>query len=128
MRNLWIALAVSITVNLLCMYVHYQTYQETHYLKWASRNHCGESTIEFAPGWEAVHTYAMLPEDRDLHRLSFAPASLAFSVMTLMLAGCAVLAKLSTGEPLKDFLLLFLGCIAILFSYWAVTELWDEFL
>ena len=43
-------------------------------------------------------------------------------------AGCTTLAKLSTGEPLEDFLMLLLGYIAIFFSYWAVTELWDEFL
>ena len=127
MKNVYIALAVSVILNLLCVYINYQSYHETNYLKWSYRNHGGEITIEFSPGWRAVHIYSMRSSDKDSHSLAFSPISLFISVLSLMLVGWAVLAKFSTGVLFKDFLLLLIGYVLIFFVYRMLMELWDEF-
>ena len=73
MQKWGIAFAAALVVCLVSMYINYRSYQERHYLEWSYRNHGGEITIEFAPGWHAVHIYAMHPEDHDSHKLFFRP-------------------------------------------------------
>ena len=81
MRHLALAFAGSLAVCLATMYVNYQSYQETQDLEWSLRRDGGEITVETAPGWHAVHIYAMTPEQRGSHKLEFAPVSLAISVL-----------------------------------------------
>ena len=126
-KNLFVAVSVSIAVNLISMYVNYQSYQETHYLEWSYRVHGGEITIEFAPGWHAVHIYAMRPEENDSHKLAFSPVILVVSLLAFTLAGCAVLAKFSLGEPWKDFLMLFVGSAAIFWGGRAILDIWEDY-
>ena len=127
MKNLSVAFAVALAVNLVSMYVNYQSYQESHYLEWSYRNHGGEITIEFAPGWHAVHIYAMHPEEQDSHKLVFSPVILAISLLAFTLVGWGVLVKLSTGEPWKDFLMLFVGYAVIFLGGRAILELWEDY-
>ena len=127
MQRWAIAFAAAIVVCLVSMYINYQAYQETKYLEWSYRNHGGEITIEFAPGWHAVHIYAMHPEDHDSHKLVFSPLPLAIALFVFTLAGRAVLVKLSTGEPWKDFLLLFVGFAVIFYGGRAILELWEDY-
>ena len=127
MQRLAVAFSVSLAVCLVSMYVNFQSYQARNYLAWSHRNHGGEITIEFAPGWHAVHIYAMNPEDHDSHKLVFSPVLLAVSLFVFTLVGWAVLAKLSTGEPWKDFLLLFVGYAVIFYGGRAILELWQDY-
>ncbi len=127
MQRLAVAFSVSLAVCLVSMYVNFQSYQERNYLAWSHRNHGGEITIEFAPGWHAVHIYAMHPEDHDSHKLVFSPVLLAVSLFVFSLVGWAVLAKLSTGEPWKDFLMLFVGYAVIFYGGRAILELWQDY-
>ena len=127
MQRWAIAFAAAIVVCLVSMYINYQAYQETKYLEWSYRNHGGEITIEFAPGWHSVHIYAMHPDDHDSHKLVFSPLPLAIALFVFTLAGRAVLVKLSTGEPWKDFLLLFVGFAVIFYGGRAILELWEDY-
>ena len=127
MQKWTIAFAAALVVCLVSMYVNYRSYQERHYLEWSYRNHGGEITIEFAPGWHAVHIYAMHPEDHDSHKLVFSPLPLVIALFVFTLAGRAVLVKLSTGEPWKDFLLLFVGFAVIFYGGRAILELWEDY-
>ena len=94
-------------------------------MEWSYRSHGGEITIEFAPGWHSVHIYAMSSEDQDSHKLVFSPALLAVSLFVLTLAGRAVLAIYSTGEPIKDFFILLACYVAVLLGYLVYDELRD---
>ena len=125
-KPLAVAFAASLFVCLASMYVNYRAYQETHYLDWSYKMHGGEITVEFAPGWHAVHTYAMRPEEQDSHKLDFSPVILAVALLALTLLGRAALIWLSTGEPLKDGLLLVVGYTVIVFGCRAAMELLDE--
>ena len=125
MKNLPVAFAVALAVTLVSMYINFRAYQENHYLEWSYRNHGGEITIEFAPGWHSVHIYAMSSEDQDSHKLVFSPALLAVSLFVLTLAGRAVLAIYSTGEPIKDFFILLACYVAVLLGYLVYDELRD---
>ena len=127
MKNLLIAVSVSAVINLAGMYINYRSYQDTHYLAWSYRVHGGEITVEFAPGWHAVHTYAMTPEEKGTHHLDFSPVALAVSLLALALVGWAALAKFSAGEPCKDFFLLLAGWATLFFAFWAITELREYF-
>ena len=127
MQKLAAAFAASLAVCLVSMYVNYRSYQETHYLEWSYRNHGGEITIEFAPGWHAVHIYAMRMDDHDSHRLVFSPVPLAVSLLVFTLVGRAVLAVVSVGAPWKDFLMLFVGFAVLFYGGRALLELWEEF-
>lgn len=127
MKNLSVAVAVALAVNLVSMYVNYQAYQESHYLEWSHRNHGGEITIEFAPGWIAVHIYAMHPDDSDSHKLEFSFVSFAVSLLAFSLVGWALLSRLTTGEPWKDFLMLFVGYAVIFLGGRAILELWEDY-
>ena len=126
-KHLSVAFAVSLLLCLASMYVNYQSYQETHYLAWSYRIHGGEITMEFAPGWHAVHIYAMRPEEHDSHKLAFSPVVLAVSLLAFTLLGYVVLAKFSVGAPWKDFLLLFVGFTVLFFGGRAILELWEEY-
>ena len=128
MKHWLVAFAASLAVNLLSMYVNYQSYQETHYLEWSYRSHGGEITIEFAPGWHSVHIYAMSPEEQDSHKLVFSPVILAISLCVFTLVGWAVLSRLSTGEPWKDFLMLFAGYAVLFYGGRAILEWWEDFM
>ena len=121
-KNLIVAFGVSLAVCLASMYGNYRAYRETNYLAWSHRVHGGEITVEFAPGWHAVHTYGMTPEEKDAHNLVFSPVALAVSLLALTLVGWAALAKFSTGEPCKDFFLLLAGWAVLFFAGWAITE------
>ena len=125
MQKMAVAFAASLVVCLVSMYVNYQAYQERHYMEWSYRSHGGEITIEFAPGWHSVHIYAMSSEDQDSHQLVFSPALLAVSLFVLTLAGRAVLAIYSTGEPIKDFFILLACYVAVLLGYLVYDELRD---
>lgn len=127
MKNLPVAFAAALAVTLASMIINYRAYQETHYLEWSYRSHGGEITIEFAPGWHAVHIYAMRPEDHDSHKLAFSPVPLAISLFVFTLVGCAALAMISTGEPWKDFLMLFAGFAVIFYGGRAILEWWEDF-
>lgn len=127
MQKTAVAFAVSLAVCLISMYVNYRAYQETHYLEWSYRSHGGEITIEFAPGWHSVHIYAMHPDDQDSHKLTFSPLPLVIFLLVLTLIGRGVLAVASTGEPWKDFLLLFVGCAVLFFGARALLELWEDY-
>ena len=127
MKNLPVAFAVALAVTLASMYINYRAYQENHYLEWSHRNHGGEITIEFAPGWYAVHIYAMHPEDHDSHKLEFSLVTLVISLAVFTLISCAVLAMLSTGEPWKDFLMLFVGFAVIFYGGRELLELWEDY-
>ena len=125
-KPLAVAFAASLFVCLASMYVNYRAYQETRYLDWSYKIHGGEITVELSPGWRAVHIYAMRPEERDSHKLEFSPVILAAALLALTLAGRAALAKLSTGDPLKDGLLLVVGYTVIFFGCRAIMDLLDE--
>ena len=127
MKNLPVAFAVALAVTLVSMYINFRAYQENHYLEWSYRNHGGEITIEFAPGWHSVHIYAMHPDDQDSHKLVFSPLPLVIFLLVLTLIGRGVLAVASTGEPWKDFLLLFVGCAVLFFGGRALLELWEDY-
>ena len=127
MQRWAIAFAAAIVVCLVSMYINYQAYQETKYLEWSYRNHGGEITIEFAPGWHSVHIYAMHPDDHDSHKLVFSPVLLAIALCVFTVVGWAVLAKLSTGEPWKDFLMLFVGFAVIFYGGRMILELWEDY-
>ena len=121
-----VAFAAALVVCLVSMYINYQAYQENHYLEWSYRNHGGEITIEFAPGWHSVHIYAMHPDDHDSHKLVFSPVLLAIALCVFTVVGWAVLAKLSTGEPWKDFLMLFVGFAVIFFGCRIIADFVDD--
>ncbi len=127
MQKWTIAFAAALVVCLVSMYVNYRSYQETHYLEWSYRNHGGEITIEFAPGWHAVHIYAMRNGDHDSHRLVFSPLPLAIALFVFTLAGRAALAMISFGEPWKDFFMLLIGFTVIIFGYRVIVDFWDDF-
>ena len=127
MQKTAVAFAVSLAVCLISMYVNYRAYQETHYLEWSYRSHGGEITIEFAPGWHSVHIYAMHPEDHDSHKLVFSPVLLAIALFVFTLAGRAVLALVSLGEPWKDFFMLLIGFAVIIFGCRVIVDFWDDF-
>ena len=127
MKNLPVAFAAALAVTLVSMYINYQAYQENQYLAWSYRNHGGEITIEFAPGWHSVHIYAMHPDDHDSHKLVFSPVLLAIALCVFTVVGWVVLAKLSTGEPWKDFLMLFVGFAVIFYGGRMILELWEDY-
>lgn len=127
MQKWAIAFAAALVVCLVSMYVNYRSYQERHYLEWSYRNHGGEITIEFAPGWHSVHIYAMHPEDHDSHKLVFSPVLLAIALFVFTLAGRAVLALVSLGEPWKDFFMLLIGFAVIIFGCRVIVDFWDDF-
>ncbi len=127
MKNLPVAFAAALAVALASMVVNYRAYQENHYLEWSYRSHGGEITIEFAPGWHAVHIYAMHPDDQDSHKLTFSPLPLVIFLLVLTLIGRGVLAVVSTGEPWKEFLLLLVGCAVLFFGARALLELWEDY-
>ena len=124
-KNLAVAFAAALVVCFASMYVNYRAYQERHYMEWSYRSHGGEITIEFAPGWHSVHIYAMHPEDHDSHKLVFSPVLLAVSLFVLTLAGRAVLAIYSTGEPVKDFFILLACYVVVFLGYLVYDELRD---
>ena len=98
MNRIFIAFITALVVCLTSMYVNYRAYQETRSLEYAIRRDGGEITVEFAPGWRAVHLYAMTPDQKSSHQLDFSPVSLAGSV----LAGTgAVYAALVLVEKLQ---------------------------
>ncbi len=125
MKNLWISFAVSLTVLLTGMFINYRSYQETHYLSWSYRQHGGEITIEFAPGWHAVHIYAMRQDQENTHSLHFSPVSLAVCLLVLTAVGWGVLTKFSTGVVFKDFFLLLAGYGFLCFGVPAIMDLFD---
>ena len=127
MQKWGIAFAAALVVCLVSMYINYRSYQERHYLEWSYRNHGGEITIEFAPGWHSVHIYAMRDGDHDSHKLVFSPVLLAVSLFVFTMAGWAVLAVISTGEPVKDFFMLLIGFAVIIFGYRVIVDFWDDF-
>ncbi len=127
MRNLSVAFAVSLAVCLFSMYVNYQAYQEGNYLQWSYRQHGGEITIDFAPGWRAVHIYGMTPDQKDSHSLTFSPVTLLIFLLALTLVGCAILSRLSVGEPVKDFFLLLAGYAVLFFGYGLLNGLWEDY-
>ena len=127
MQKMAVAFAASLAVCLASMYVNYRAYQETHYLEWSYRNHGGEITIEFAPGWHAVHIYAMRMDDHDSHSLVFSPLPLAVALLAFTLAGYAVLSIFSAGAPWKDFLMLFVGFAVIFYGGRMIWELWEDY-
>lgn len=86
MKQLLIALALSLAVNLAALYINYQTFEETNYLAWSIRHDGGEITVEYGFGLHAVHTYGMTPDQPTTHDLRFAPVNLALCV----LAGTAI--------------------------------------
>ena len=127
MQKWGIAFAAALVVCLVSMYINYRSYQERHYLEWSYRNHGGEITIEFAPGWHAVHIYAMRPEDYDSHKLVFSPLPLAIALFVFTLAGRAALALVSLGEPWKDFFMLLIGFAVIIFGCRVIVDFWDDY-
>ena len=127
MQKWGIAFAAALVVCLVSMYINYRSYQERHYLEWSYRNHGGEITIEFAPGWHAVHIYAMHPEDHDSHKLVFSPLPLAIAFFVFTLAGRAALALVSLGEPWKDFFMLLIGFAVIIFGCRVIVDFWDDY-
>ena len=127
MQKWTIAFAAALAVCLVSMYINYLSYQERHYLDWSYRNYGGEITIEFAPGWHSVHIYAMHPEDHDSHKLVFSPVLLAIALFVFTLAGRAVLALHSAGEPVKDFFLLLIGFTVIFYGGRILVEFWEDF-
>ena len=127
MQRLAVAFSVSLAVCLVSMYVNFQSYQESNYLEWSHRNHGGEITIEFAPGWHAVHFYAMRNCDHDSPRLVFSPLPLAIALLVFTLAGRAALALVSLGEPWKDFFMLLIGFAVIIFGCRVIVDFWDDY-
>ena len=127
MQKWGIAFAAALVVCLVSMYINYRSYQERHYLEWSYRNHGGEIMIEFAPGWHAVHIYAMHPEDHDSHKLVFSPLPLAITLLVFTLAGRAALALVSLGEPWKDFFMLLIGFAVIIFGCRVIVDFWDDY-
>lgn len=127
MQKWGIAFAAALVVCLVSMYINYRSYQERHYLEWSYRNHGGEITIEFAPGWHAVHIYAMHPEDHDSHKLVFSSLPLAIALFVFTLAGRAALALVSLGEPWKDFFMLLIGFAVIIFGCRVIVDFWDDY-
>ena len=128
MKNLPVAFAAALAVALASMVVNYRAYQENHYLEWSYRSHGGEITIEFAPGWHAVHIYAMRQEEQDSHKLVFSPLLLAIALAVFTLVGWGVLCKFSIGVPWKDFVMLFVGWAALFYGGRAILELWEDFM
>ena len=74
-----------------------------------------------------MHIYAMHTDDHDSHKLVFSPVLLAISLFVFTMVGWAVLAKLSTGEPWKDFLMLFVGFAVIFYGGRMILELWEDY-
>ncbi len=127
MQKLAVSFTVSLVVCLITMYINYQSYQETKYLAWSHPVHGGEITLEFAPGWRAVHIYAMRQEDRDSHKLVFSPVSLAVCLTALTLVNRGLLAGGSPGAPFRDALLLLAGYAVLFLGYRVLQALMDQF-
>ncbi len=70
----------------------------------------------------------MSAEDQDSHKLVFSPVSLTVTLLALTLVGWAVLAKLSAGEPVKDFFMLLVGYAVLFFGYRLFIELWEDYI
>ena len=81
MKKIITAAIISLTVNLILMFINYRSYLETNYLKFAHRIHGGEITVEFGFGWEAVHIYAMSTEETSSHALRFNLLSLLIALL-----------------------------------------------
>ena len=128
MKNLAVAFAAALVVCLFSMYINYRSYQETNYLEWSYRRYGGEITIEFAPGWHAVHIYAMRSGDHDSHKLVFSPLPLIGALFVFTLVGYAALIKLSTGDPLSNFVVLLAGFAVIFYGGRAIMELLEDYL
>ena len=126
-RNMTVAFAVSLVVCFASMYVNYRAYQERHYLEWSYRSHGGEIKIEFAPGWHSVHIYAMHPDEHDSHKLVFSPVLLAVALFVFTLVGWAALAKLSAGDPIRDFFMLLVGYAVLFYGGRILAELWEDY-
>ncbi|MBQ9377655.1 MAG: hypothetical protein IJU05_07640 [Schwartzia sp.] len=128
MNKLVVAFGAALVVCLISMYANYRSYQERHYLDWAYRSHGGEITIEFAPGWHAVHIYAMSSEEQDSHKLVFSPVILVVSLLVLTLVNHALLAVLPDGGPARGFLMLlacYLGAFLCYLTYDELRDYWE---
>ena len=78
MKKVWISLGIALTLTFIGMYINYRSFQDDGRLKVAARMHGGEITVEHGFGLQAVHIYAMTPEESDAVSLRFS----AFSFVT----------------------------------------------
>ena len=74
MKNIIISFIISLLTCLCGMGINYYWFTKHNWLKFAFRTHCGEITIENGFGLEAVHTYAMSPEEVDAVGMKFSIA------------------------------------------------------
>ena len=82
-KILLISLILAIAVCVSGCIVNYRTYNEQNRLKWASKHHGGEITVEYGFGWHAVHIYGMSPEDHDSHKIEFSLLSAVLSFVSV---------------------------------------------
>ena len=74
MKNIIISFVISLFTCLCGAGINYYWFTKHNWLKFAFRTHGGEITIENGFGLEAVHTYAMRPEEVDVVGMKFSIA------------------------------------------------------
>lgn len=83
MKQILIALGVSLIIHLIGAYVNYESFKETKYLKWSYKMHGGECLIEFGFGFGVLHKYSMRQEGKDTANIYFEPITLFISFIVL---------------------------------------------
>ena len=98
MKKVWISLGIALTLTFIGMYINYRSFQDDGRLKFAARMHGGEITVEHGFGLQAVHIYAMTPEESDAVSLRF---SIISFVMTAALIFAAVFVLLFLADRFR---------------------------
>ena len=86
MKKVWISLGIALTLTFIGMYINYRSFQEDGRLKFAARMHGGEITVEHGFGLQAVHIYAMTPEESDAVSLRFSVFSFVTTAVLIFAA------------------------------------------
>ncbi len=82
-NNVIISLVVSVFINLVGMLINYLSFVKRNYLMFSIKMPGGECMNENGFGLNVFHTYAMLPEDHDRHKLTFSILGLILSVLAI---------------------------------------------
>ena len=96
MKRICISALIALLIIGIGMFINYRAFQQDHHLKYSIKHHGGEITIEHGFGLQAVHIYAMSPEENDSHTLRFDPISflvflLGITVIVYVLSWIAAL-------------------------------------
>lgn len=85
MKNIYLSGIISLIINIVGMFINYQSYLTNKHLLLSFKRHGGEITYENGFGISVIHKYAMNMNQSDTHTMRFSLIGLIVSLVVVFM-------------------------------------------